>query len=108
MCRRVLQHRLLPLCRGQTAEAPLSRPLTESGKATLKARLASEVAHIRRVRPEIRIGAVADGATDNWPLLESLSPEDKIQFVHGLIAPRRMGEDADIVVHFEIMAVLFH
>ena len=35
--------------------------MPESGKVRLKAQLASEVAHIRRVRPEIRIGAVADG-----------------------------------------------
>ena len=36
--------------------------MPESGKLTLKAQLASEVAHIRRARPEIGIVAIADGA----------------------------------------------
>ena len=35
--------------------------MPESGKPTLKAQLASEVAHIRRLRPELGIVAVADG-----------------------------------------------
>ena len=52
--------------------------MPESGKVTLKAHLASEVAHIRRARPEIRIGAIADGADDNWTFLESLSPETEV------------------------------
>ena len=39
--------------------------MPESGKLTLKAQLASEVAHIRRARPEIGIVAIADGAADN-------------------------------------------
>ena len=67
--------------------------MPESGKVRLKAQLASEVAHIRRVRPEIRIGAVADGAADNWTFLESLSPRDR---GHRLLArlrasPRGLG-----------------
>ncbi len=49
-----------------------------ANKAALKAQLASEVAHIRRVSPKIRIGAVADGAADNWTFLESLSPETEV------------------------------
>ena len=49
--------------------------MPESGKLTLKAQLASEVAHIRRARPEIGIVAIADGAADNWTFLETLSPE---------------------------------
>ena len=52
--------------------------MPENGNVRLKAQLASEVAHIRRVRPEIRIGAVADGAADNWTFLESLSPETEV------------------------------
>ena len=36
--------------------------MPESGKVTLKAQLASEVAHIRQLRPDVRIVAVADGA----------------------------------------------
>ena len=53
--------------------------MPESGKVvTLKAQLASEVAHIQCVRPKIRIGAVADGAVDNWTFLKSLSPETEV------------------------------
>ena len=52
--------------------------MPQSGKLTLKAQLASEVAHIRRARPEIGIVAVADGATDNWTFLETLSPETEV------------------------------
>ena len=51
--------------------------MPESGKLTLKAQLASEVAHIRRARPEIGIVAIADGAADNWTFLETLSPEEE-------------------------------
>ena len=49
--------------------------MPESGKPTLKAQLASEVAHVRQARPDIAITATADGAPDNWTFLESLSPE---------------------------------
>ena len=57
--------------------------MPESGKHTLKAQLASEVAHIGRARPDIAITAVADGAPDNWTFLESLSPEAQaVDFWH--------------------------
>ena len=52
--------------------------MPESGKLTLKAQLASEVAHIRRARPEIGIVAIAVGAADNWTFLETLSPETEV------------------------------
>ena len=52
--------------------------MPESGKLTLKAQLASEVAHIRRARPEIGIVAIADGAADNWTFLETQSPETEV------------------------------
>ena len=55
--------------------------MPESGKLTLKAQLASEVAHIRRARPEIGIVAIADGAADNWTFLETRRPE-VIDFWH--------------------------
>ena len=50
----------------------------ESGKVTLKAQLASEVAHIRQLRPDVRIVAIADAAADNWTFLETLSPETEV------------------------------
>ena len=58
--------------------------MPESGKLTLKAQLASEVAHIRRARPEIGIVAIADGAADNWTFLETLSPETEV--IDGMLA----------------------
>lgn len=58
--------------------------MPESGKPALKAQLASEVAHIRKARPDIAVVAVADGAPDNWTFLDSLSPEAKaVDFWHG-------------------------
>ena len=55
----------------------------ESGKPTLKAQLASDVAHIRQVRPDIAVTAVADGAADNWTFLENPSPEAQtVDFWH--------------------------
>ena len=52
--------------------------MPESGKVTLKAQLASEVAHIRQLRPDVRIVAIADAAADNWTFLETLSPETEV------------------------------
>ena len=49
----------------------------EAGKATLKAQLAAEVAHIRKVRPDLPLVAVADAAPDNWTFLEKLRPSER-------------------------------
>ena len=51
--------------------------MPESGKVTLKAQLASEVAHIRQLRPDVRIAAAA-AAADNRTFLETLSPETQV------------------------------
>ena len=73
--------------------------MPESGKVPLKAQLASEVAHIRRVRPEIRVGA---GAVDNWTFLESLSPETEvIDFWHAGEHPRVASDHAVAPLWFE-------
>ena len=53
----------------------------EVGKATLKAQLAEEIAHVRKVRPELV--AVADAAPDNWTFLEKLRPDEQaVDFFH--------------------------
>ena len=52
--------------------------MPESDKLTLKAQLTSEVANIRCLRPELGIVAVADGAAENWTLLEGLEPETEV------------------------------
>ena len=51
--------------------------MPQSGKVTLKAQL-GEVAHIRQLRPDVRIVAIADAAADNWTFLETLSPETEV------------------------------
>ena len=51
----------------------------EVGKAT--AQLAEEIAHVRKVRPELV--AVADAAPDNWTFLEKLRPNERaVDFFH--------------------------
>ena len=74
--------------------------MPEGGKRTLKAQLASEVAHVRRTRPEIRIGAVADGAADNWTFLGGLKPETQvIDFWHAC-AHLRVAADHAAAPHW--------
>ena len=54
------RHGFLPRCQGQASERPLNlgrKP--ESGMFTLKSQLASEVAHIRLLHPDVRIVAIA-------------------------------------------------
>ena len=55
----------------------------EVGKAT--AQLAEEIAHVRKVRPELV--AVADAAPDNWTFLEKLRPDERaVDFFHAISA----------------------
>ncbi len=57
--------------------------MPEAGKVTLKAQIAEEVAHIRKVRPDLQLVAVADAAADNWTFLERLQPDERaIDFFH--------------------------
>ena len=51
--------------------------MPEAGKVTLKAQIAEEVAHIRKVRPDLQLVAVADAAADNWTFLERLQPDER-------------------------------
>ena len=64
--------------RGERLKTLYLGRMPESGKLTLKAQLASEVAHIRQLRPDVRIVAIADAAADNWTFLETLSPETEV------------------------------
>ena len=64
--------------RGERLKTLYLGRMPESGKVTLKAQLASEVAHIRQLRPDVRIVAIADAAADNWTFLETLSPETEV------------------------------
>ena len=64
--------------RGERLKTLYLGRMPESGKVTLKAQLASEVAHIRQLRPDVRIVAIADAAAANWTFLETLSPETEV------------------------------
>ena len=48
--------------RGERLKTLYLGRMPQSGKVTLKAQLASEVAHIRQLRPDVRIVAIADAA----------------------------------------------
>ena len=55
----------------------------EAGKAT--AQLTEEIAHVRKVRPELV--ADADAAPDNWTFLEKLRPDEQaVDFFHAISA----------------------
>lgn len=57
--------------------------MPEEGKKTLKNILRREVAHIRRLRPDLVLVAISDGAPNNWTFLESLRPDHQIvDFYH--------------------------
>ena len=49
--------------------------MPEAGKTT--AQFAAEVAHVRKVRPDLPLVAVADTAPDNWTFLERLRPDER-------------------------------
>ena len=64
--------------RGERLKTLYLGRMPESGKLTLKAQLASEVAHIRQLRPDVRIVAIAAAAAPTiGPSLETLSPENR-------------------------------
>ena len=56
----------------------LYQPHAGERQGHTEGQLASEVAHIRQLRPDVRIVAIADAAADNWTFLETLSPETEV------------------------------
>ena len=60
--------------RGDTLESRYFGRLPEAGRTGLKSRLGAEALHWLELRPDLKPAAVADGAKDSWPFLESLSP----------------------------------
>ena len=68
--------------------------MPEPRKATLKQRLEEELAHATRLRPDLRLVAVADAAADNWTFLAALVPEafQLIDFWH---AAEHLGAAAE-------------
>ena len=63
--------------RGERLKTLYLGRMPESGKVTLKAQLASEVAHIRQLRPDVRIVAIADAAADNWTFWRPCRPKPR-------------------------------
>ena len=49
--------------------------MPEAKKATLKTTVAAEFEAALGTRPDLRVVTVADGARDNWRLLDALAPE---------------------------------
>ena len=68
--------------------------MPEPRKATLKQRLEEELVHATRLRPDLRLVAVADAAADNWTYLSALVPEafQLIDFWH---AAQHLGAAAE-------------
>ncbi|MCY4463609.1 MAG: transposase, partial [Albidovulum sp.] len=62
-------------CEGNRLNTLYFGRMPESGKATLKRHLATTVAQVRDLRPDIQLAAIADGAIDNWAFLEGLDPD---------------------------------
>ena len=57
--------------------------MPESDKASTKAWLQAELAHIRTARPDLAIVAIADGAANNWTFLERLGADyEVVDFFH--------------------------
>ena len=52
--------------------------LPETGKQSLKSQLSAEVFHWLKIKPDLKLVAVADGARDNWEFLKELSPDVEI------------------------------
>ena len=52
--------------------------LPESGKLSLKSQLSAEASHWLKIKPDLKIVAVADGARDNWEFLKKLTPNVEI------------------------------
>lgn len=60
-----------------------SSRMPESGKRTLKETLRLELERVRKLRPELLVVAISDGAANNWSFLESLNPDLQIvDFYH--------------------------
>lgn len=54
----------------------------EYGKATFKARLAHEIAHVKALYPHARTVGIADGAKDNWQFLTPYTDCQILDFYH--------------------------
>jgi hypothetical protein len=93
---------------GVTLETRRLARMPESGKVTLKARLALELAHVLARRPDLRVVTIADGANDNWTFLCGL-PAGRagyqiVDFFHaaGHLADAMVAEHGEGTVKFNL------
>ncbi len=57
--------------------------MPEPDKSTLKQTLRLELEQVRRLRPDLLVVAISDGAPNNWSFLESLNPDlQLVDFYH--------------------------
>ena len=61
---------------GERLQTLYQGEMPEAHKATLKDQLATELAHVLDLRPDLRVTAVADAAADNWTFLSQYAPEE--------------------------------
>lgn len=63
---------------GQRIETWRDARMPEQDKATIKAWLVAELAHVRKLRPDLTIVAAADGSANNWGFLNGLDPNVQV------------------------------
>ena len=69
----------------------------ETGKTTLKVPLTAKIAHVWKVRPDLKLVAIA--APDNWTFLEKLRPDEQaVDFFHACERPGEVADHRDRLV----------
>jgi len=79
---------------GEVLESRYFGRLPEQGKTSLKSQLKAEAFHWLERNPDLKLAAVADGAKDNWPFLESLSPDVMLLDIWHAIQHLKAAADA--------------
>ena len=74
--------------------------MPEARKATLKEQLATELAHVLNLRPDLRVTAVADAAADNWPFLSQYAPAE-FQLIDCWHACQHLGNAAEHIFPYD-------
>lgn len=68
---------------GERLETRRYGRMPEADKATTKSWLRAELTHIRSVRPDLTVVAIADGAANNWSFLSELDADHEVvDFFH--------------------------
>ena len=84
--------------RGEEPENSVLGQMPEAREATLKEQLATRLAHVRSLRPDLRVTAVADAANDNyWPFLPQYAPAE-FQVIDYFQVCQRLDNAAEHIV----------